>query len=109
MLIYVYDLGTRCDSCSSGHYLAPDASTLCDACSCNTQTAVDQNCNTTTGQCDCIALNGNGDELGFGGRTCEECTEGFFQFSTIGLIVYIQLTLGGLYRLILSWQNKKMG
>ena len=93
-------LGPRCDSCSSGHFLSSDVSTLCQACACNSQTSLDQNCNTTTGLCNCRTTDSNGNQLGLGGRTCEECIEGFFQFSTTGLIttylygVYYRIVAG---------------
>ena len=78
-------LGTNCDTCDTGHFLSSDESTLCDTCACNTITSHDQNCNVTSGQCDCRETD-TSEMLGIGGRTCEGCIDGYFQFSTSGYI-----------------------
>ncbi|KAI6647890.1 Usherin-like [Oopsacas minuta] len=79
-------MGTKCDGCTTGHFLSSDASTLCEVCACNPITAFGQDCNSTTGQCLCRGIDGDGAALGIGGRTCDECIDGYFLFSTTGCV-----------------------
>ena len=87
--IYIYHfhilpIGNNCDTCDPGHFLSSDGSTLCDTCACSPTTSFDQNCNLTTGQCNCRDTDVSGVMLGIGGRSCEECIDGYFLFSTSG-------------------------
>ena len=63
-------MGLRCDVCREGFYFTPGG---CVACDCNLQGSESNVCDAMTGQCTCVSD-------GVGGRACDGCLPGFFQF-----------------------------
>ena len=63
--------GRDCGVCRDGYYgLAAGNPLGCVACGCNAYGAVNGTCDTTSGQCTCVASNV--------GRTCSVCATGYF-------------------------------
>ncbi|XP_055381870.1 laminin subunit alpha-1 [Condylostylus longicornis] len=59
--------GARCDRCRSGYYGNPhELHGTCKPCDCNLNGVITDECDSTTGQCDC--------RFGVSGRQCDTCT-----------------------------------
>lgn len=64
--------GLRCDSCRDGFYFVPSSG--CVPCDCQPEGTINgTTCDPISGQCVCTSE-------GVGGRQCEECLTGFFQY-----------------------------
>lgn len=62
--------GLQCGTCRDGFYFTPEG---CAPCNCSVQGSASSVCDTMTGQCTCVGG-------GVGGRVCDRCLPGFFQF-----------------------------
>ncbi|KAM9408306.1 LOW QUALITY PROTEIN: usherin [Pholidichthys leucotaenia] len=65
--------GKDCSSCQPGFYLSPNQST-CLECDCHPMGALQRDCESHTGQCEC-------DHSSVGGRRCDQCRDTFFGFN----------------------------
>ena len=66
-------MGQSCELCQDGFYATVTTSGGCVSCDCSEGGSTSSVCNADSGQCDCSST-------GIGGRRCDSCQPGFFQF-----------------------------
>ncbi|XP_058131204.1 usherin [Dasypus novemcinctus] len=66
--------GRRCNQCQPGFYISPGNAIGCLPCSCHTTGAVNQTCNSLTGQCIC-------QDASIAGQSCDHCKDHYFGFN----------------------------
>lgn len=70
-------MGLKCDQCINGTtQLSALNENGCTACACNSDGSMSSICDGITGACDC--------KPGVGGTRCDECLDGYFDFSDTG-------------------------
>ncbi|XP_004376015.1 usherin [Trichechus manatus latirostris] len=67
--------GRRCHQCQPGFYISPGNATGCLPCSCDVSGAVNQICNSLTGQCVC-------QDASVAGQSCDHCKDHYFGFDS---------------------------
>ncbi|KAM9212500.1 usherin [Dugong dugon] len=67
--------GRRCHQCRAGFYISPGNATGCLPCSCHVSGAVNQICNSLTGQCVC-------QDASVAGQSCDHCKDHYFGFDS---------------------------
>ncbi|XP_004439711.1 PREDICTED: usherin [Ceratotherium simum simum] len=65
--------GRRCNQCQPGFYISPGNATGCLPCLCHTTGAVNDICNSLTGQCVCR-------DASIAGQSCDRCKDLYFGF-----------------------------
>ncbi|XP_077013931.1 usherin [Tamandua tetradactyla] len=65
--------GRRCNQCQPGFYISPGNATDCLPCSCHATGAINEICNSLTGQCTC-------QDAFIAGQNCDHCKDHYFGF-----------------------------
>ncbi|KAM6217822.1 usherin isoform 2-T2 [Rhynchocyon petersi] len=65
--------GRRCNQCQPGFYIPPGNATGCLPCSCHVTGAINQICDSLTGQCIC-------QDISVVGKSCDHCKDHYFGF-----------------------------